>query len=240
MRTWKREMAVSRRYNNVTLCGNVLFYVSICFSFFSLQRLFPFILPHCLNACACCLHIFTFGFVCVSVCVRALWNVIQIKRMRESLARRFLSLFFFILFLIFVFMSLFFTRIHIKYDCSSLSCCCCYFLLLTLLDMCATCRGAFFPFFLFAPYRLFHFFRYEINRRTIQKSKSLLADAPKRYDRVIYYNFHFSPFFVFAKCIYIIAILSAYTRTQTQTLTARNRVYTVHRTHILHTMICVH
>lgn len=121
VRTWKREMAVSRRYNNVTLYGNVLLCVSICFSFFlAFVSFHSSTLPQCLRLLPS--HIHFWICVCVrlcvvSVCMRAyvlaLWNVIQIKRMRVSCSKIPFVIFFFILFLIFVFVSLFFhTHTH--------------------------------------------------------------------------------------------------------------------------------
>lgn len=124
VRLWKREMAVSRRYNNVTLCGNAFVYFSFSWAFS------PFSLPIFSMLGACCLYIFTAGFVCVSVYVYeckcahvfALWNIIQLKRIKKSFARRLFSLFFF---LDFCFRVFFFTRIHIKYDCSRFNWCWC-------------------------------------------------------------------------------------------------------------------
>lgn len=74
---------------------------------------------------------------------------------------------------------------------------------------CAACRSRLLfdsLFFYALSYRLFHFFfRYEINRRTIQKSKSVSV----KIDRVIHYNFHW---ILLCICVFIIAILCTYTR----------------------------
>lgn len=112
VRTWKREMAVSRRYNNVTLCGNVLLYVSRCFSFsLAFVSFYSCTLPQCLRLLPLHIH-FWILYVCVLgyVCARALKCNTNKKRMRVSCSK-ILFVIFFILFLIFVFVS-FFSHTH--------------------------------------------------------------------------------------------------------------------------------
>lgn len=128
VRTWKREMAVSRRYNNVTSCMAMLLYVVDAFHF--LLAFFSF---HFLNACACCLHIHFCGSVYLYVVSLCMWKCARVRALKYNTNKKNESLllensfrysiFFSHSWFLFSCCFFFFSRIHIKYDCSSFICC---------------------------------------------------------------------------------------------------------------------
>lgn len=146
-------MAVSRRYNNVTLYVNA-FVCTLYMLFIFFEHFFPFIrLIFSVLALAAFtyslldfFHMYQFVFKCAHVF--ALWNIIQNKKNKKSLARRFFSQFFVVV-LDFCFRVYYFFCLH-AYTLNMIAVASVW--LLASLDMCYLCRGAFFllffPFFI--------------------------------------------------------------------------------------------